>query len=145
MGNNSDNGAGAGGSADNDPVWSLKDGIELDQDNPNIARAVPEASAQASTDETAGVTRVEGTFPHIIEGSDSERTGTSWGLPAVENAPTVETPHGRMSEGEGDDGMATPTRNVGERTHRDSLSDVGSWSTIDPDKQDSAGSPSGNA
>jgi hypothetical protein len=135
MGNNSDSG----------PVWSTKDGIELDQDNPNIARAVPEARAQASTDETAGVTRVEGTFPQIIEGSDSERTGTSWGLPAVENAPTVETPQGKMAEGEGDDGAAAPTRNVGERIQRDSLADVGSWSTIDPDKQDSAGSPSGNA
>jgi hypothetical protein len=145
MGNNSDSGAGTGGTSDNDPVWSLKDDIELDQDNPNIARAVPEARAQATTDETAGVTRVEGTFPHIIEGSDSERTGTSWGLPAVENAPTVETPQGRIAEGEGDDGTARPTRNVGERTQRDSLSDVGSWSTIDPDKQDSAGSPTGNA
>ncbi len=134
-----------GNHSGSDPVWSAKDDIELDQQNPNIVRAVPQATAQPRTDETAGVTTVEGTFPHIIEGSDSERTGTSWGLPAVENAPTVETPQGKMAEGEGEDGTASPTRNVGERTQRDSLSDVGSWSTIDPDKQDSAGSPSGNA
>jgi hypothetical protein len=96
-------------------------------------------------DETAGTTspdRVEGSYPDIIEGSDSERTGTSWGLPGVEGAPTAGTPRGDLPEGDSSD-AASPNRNTGERLSRDDLADVGSWSTIDD--HSSPGSPTGNS
>ena len=87
-------------------------------------------------DETAGVTTQEasGSHPDIVEGSDSERTGTSWGLPGVEG--------GRGREGE-EEGQAHPNRNTGTGVAREDLDNVGSWSTID--KADSAGSPTGNS
>ncbi len=85
---------------------------------------------------------VRGTYPAIVEGSDSERTGTSWGELGYEDAATVETPRGLRTEGT-EEGEAHPNRNVGELPTRDELDEVGSWSTIE--KSDSAGSPSGNS
>jgi hypothetical protein len=77
--------------------------LEVDPENPNIVRAIPKTE-EARFDETAGANspdRVEGTYPAIVEGSDSERTGTSWGLPGVENASTGDTSRGDMPEGDG--------------------------------------------
>ena len=118
------------------------DNLEVDHDNPNIVRAIPQA--RGASDETAGNTSPttrddEDDFGGIIEGSDSERTGTSWGLPGREDS-KVQTQTGAVREGEGE-GEAHPNRNTGERVMRDDLQNVGSWSTIDAD--DSAGSPSG--
>src|SRR4051812_1544525 len=55
------------------------EGIEFDEQNPNIARAVP-AKDGVKLDETAGTgapVRTDEPYQQIIEGSDSERTGTS--------------------------------------------------------------------
>jgi|GEM_PF-5737089 len=142
-------GASGLGSATGGPGGVANDSdIELDVENPNIARAVSPNPAVAG-DETGGVTTQErrtGSYPDIVEGSDSERTGTSWGVPGVQGGETVETPHGEVAEGEGE-GQAHPNRNTGERMSggvtRDELQDVGSWSTIDT--SDNAGSPSGNS
>lgn len=122
------------------------DKLVVDENNPNIVRAIPPAET-APRDETAGVTSaaqtdVSGTYPDIIEGSDSERTGTSWGLPPREDVPTVNTPHGAVREGTGDD-AASPNRNTGTGDRSD-LNDVGSWSTI-PEETDSAGSPTSSS
>ncbi|HEX8231338.1 MAG TPA: hypothetical protein VF826_18820 [Chloroflexia bacterium] len=114
--------------------------LEVDSQNPNIVRAIP--AEQRATDETAGDTSPttrDGEYGDIIEGSDSERTGTSWGLPGREGS-EVEIGASAVPEGEGED-EAHPNRNTGERLTRDELQNVGSWSTIDTD--DSAGSPSG--
>ncbi|HEX8597188.1 MAG TPA: hypothetical protein VF952_01575 [Chloroflexia bacterium] len=119
--------------------------LEVDEQNPNIVRAVP--PEQRATDETAGntasTTRDDeyggGNIGDIIEGSDSERTGTSWGLPGREDT-EVEVGANAVQEGEGED-EAHPNRNTGDRLTRDELQNVGSWSTLD--KEDSAGSPSG--
>ncbi len=122
------------------PARAGLDGLEVDAHNPNIVRAVQ--SAQSATDETAGNTSPstrDDEYGDIIEGSDSERTGTSWGLPGREDN-EVEVGAGAVEEGEGDD-EAHPNRNTGERLTHDELENVGSWSTID--KADSAGSPSG--
>ena len=117
------------------PPGVSKDDIAYYPENPNIARA---EATTPRLDETAGTTstpRIQGSYPDIIEGSDSERTGTSWGLPGVEDDAGID---------EGDDaGELHPNRNTGARLSRDELQDVGSWSTID--KGDSAGSPSGNS
>src|SRR5207253_10913574 len=121
-----------------------KEGIEHDPTNPYIARAVPQEGDE-HLDETAGTTapvRADESYPQVIEGSDSERTGTSWGLPAIEDAPTVNTPRGEMPEGEGPD-RATPNRNTGEVTQRDQLDDVGAWGTMGT--SGSPGSPTGNS
>lgn len=115
------------------PQGITKDDIEFDSENPNIARATPRAAEQS---------RSGGTYPDIVEGSDSERTGTSWGVPGVEESETVETAGGERPEGT-DAGGATPNRNTGDRTRRDDLQNVGSWSTIET--HDSAGSPTGNS
>lgn len=130
------------GSATGGPGGVAKDDIEFDSENPNIARAVRHATPGG--DETVGNTTGErrGTYPDVIEGSDSERTGTSWGLSGVEEAPTVSTPSGEMPEGD-KPGEASPNRNTGDRLTRDDLNDVGSWSTMD--KEGSGGSPSGNS
>lgn len=124
------------------PGGSLHDNLEVDSENPNIVRAMP--STHGATDETAGNTspgtRAEDDgYGDIIEGSDSERTGTSWGLPGREPS-QPQTSAGEVPEGEGH-GEAHPNRNTGDRVTRDELDNVGSWSTIDTD--DSAGSPSG--
>ena len=160
MGGYFDRGAAAGGDNDgyfdrdqtgrtdsvrtsNGPPGVAKDDIAFDADNPNIARA-----ANTDTpllDETAGTTstsRIEGSYPDIIEGSDSERTGTSWGLPGVEEDARVETGSRLATEGE-NRGDTHPNRNPGARLSHDELKDVGSWSTIDTD--DTAGSPTGNS
>ncbi|MDQ3703794.1 MAG: hypothetical protein M3437_00965 [Chloroflexota bacterium] len=124
------------------PARASLDGLEVDAQNPNIVRAVP--SAQSATDEMAGSTSPstrDDEYGDIIEGSDSERTGTSWGLPGREDN-EVEVGASAVQEGEGED-EAHPNRNTGERLTRDELDNVGSWSTIDKDKADSAGSPSG--
>ena len=116
----------------------------MDPENPNIVRAIPRED-ESRLDETAGTNspaRVKGSYPDIVEGSDSERTGTSWGRLGVEEAPTVSTPKGDLPEGE-DPGDAAPNRNLGERLSRDELRDVGSWSTIDD--RSSPGSPTGNS
>ncbi len=122
------------------PGGVAHENLEADHENPNIVRAVPQS--QAASDETAGNTSPttrDGELGDIIEGSDSERTGTSWGLPG-RDASEVETPEGALQEGEGE-GEAHPNRNTAGRLTRDDLENVGSWSTID--KADSAGSPSG--
>jgi hypothetical protein len=115
-----------------------QDNLEVDAQNPNIVRAIP--PSQGATDETTVNTSSsteDEEYEGIIEGSDSERTGTSWGLPGREDD-EVETRAGAAQEGEGE---VHPNRNTGERVTRDELDNVGSWSTIDRD--DSAGSPSG--
>lgn len=122
------------GSATGGPGGVADDDLEVDPDNPNIVRAIPRAR-EARLDETAGTTstqRIEGTYPDIIEGSDSERTGTSWGLPAIE-----ETPHAQAKAG--DD--RPPDSNAAVDPTKDELRNVGSWSTIHTD--DTAGEPSG--
>ena len=104
--------------------------VVVDPQNPNIVHGIE----GERLDETAGVTgpeRVKGTYPDFIEGSDSPRTGTSWGLRAVEEAPTVTTPEGVKPEGTGP-GDAQPTRNTGDSLAPDELDDVGSWSTFRP-------------
>ena len=114
--------------------------LEVDSQNPNIVRAIP--AEQRVAGETAGNTSSttrDDEYGDIIEGSDSERTGTSWGLPGREDS-QVEIGASTAQEGEGED-EAHPNRNAGERLTRDELQNVGSWSTIDTD--DSAGSPSG--
>jgi len=124
------------------PPGVSKDDITYDPANPNIAIA---EAAPTRLDETAGTTtapRIQGSYPDIIEGSDSERTGTSWGLPGIEDKARVETGSTSATEGEGE-GDLHPNRNTGERLNRDQLQDVGSWSTIE--KGDSAGSPTGNS
>jgi hypothetical protein len=118
------------------------DNLEVDPENPNIMRAIP--TARQATGETAGNTSPDTRdeddgYGEIIEGSDSERTGTSWGLPGREPN-EVQTSAATVREGEGED-EAHPNRNTGDRVMRDDLDNVGSWSTIDTD--DSAGSPSG--
>ena len=122
------------GSATGGPGGGVnKDDIEFDEQNPNIARAVPDETRAARTDETAGVTSPEratgqsGTYPDIVEGSDSPRTGTSWGHTSVE----------------ADEADVHPNRNTGGQVMREDLDNVGSWSTIET--TDSAGSPSGNS
>ncbi|HUP28452.1 MAG TPA: hypothetical protein VM409_08460 [Chloroflexia bacterium] len=124
------------------PPGVQKDDIAYDSDNPNIARAT---TGTNRLDETAGVTtnaRIQGSYPDIVEGSDSERTGTSWGVPGVDENAQDEIASGTAQEGE-QSGQAHPNRNTGARLSRDELKDVGSWSTID--KGDSAGSPTGNS
>ena len=124
------------------PGGLAHDNLEVDPENPNIVRAIP--SARENTDETAGNTSPDTRdeddgYGEIIEGSDSERTGTSWGLPGRETG-EIQTSTGAVREGEGE-AEAHPNRNTGDRVMRDDLENVGSWSTIDTD--DSAGSPSG--
>jgi hypothetical protein len=143
---------GAGGVSNENPSEDLlrqqgvaeKDDIEHDPQNPYIARAVPRQS-ETELGETSGVTspaRSDEGDLGIIEGSDSERTGTSWGLPAIDEAPTVSTPVGELPEGDAPD-KASPNRNTDDPTEPDSLDNLGSWSTIK--KTGSAGSPTGNS
>ena len=120
--------------------------VYADPDNPNVVRAAPQWDNDERTnlDETAGNTspeRIEADEPGIIEGSDSMRTGNSWGKPGNEDASTVETPRGDIAEGEGA-GDAAPNRNTSGLT-RDELDDVGAWGTMG--SIGSAGSPSGNS
>jgi hypothetical protein len=136
--------AGVGVGATGGPGPVASENLEVDPENPNIVRAVS-TRGEGPLDETAGTTspeRVEGTYPDIIEGSDSVRTGTSWGLPGVEDAPAVSAPGGNLPEGEGR-GEAAPNRNTGDRLSRDELDNVGSWSTIED--RSSPGSPTGNS
>lgn len=129
------------------PPGVSKDDITYDPANPNIAKA--EASTP-QLDETAGTTttpRIKGSYPGIVEGSDSERTGTSWGVPGVEDDARIETGNTTGAEGEAA-GNLHPNRNTGanlshDELKDDELKDIGSWSTID--KADSAGSPTGNS
>lgn len=121
----------------------MKDDIELDASNPNLARAMPRGEGRTLSERMeAAAPRSTGTYPDIVEGSDSERTGTSWGVDGVEEGAGVETDEGEQSEGAGAED-ANPNRNVGDRSQRDPLQDVGSWSTIETD--DTAGSPTGNS
>jgi hypothetical protein len=129
------------------PYTVRKENITFDSANPNVARAV-----RRRTSEDKGLTyeeyvartrRADG--PDLIEGSDSERTGTTWGLPPIDNWPTVLTPEGEMPEGYGP-GRAAPNRNTGRRGGPDPTYMVGGWSTIDDNEQRmSGGSPTGNA
>ena len=133
------------GSAFGGPADVAHENLQVDPDNPNIVRAIPTLRQQA-TDETAGNTSPSTRADEdvaglgIIEGSDSERTGTSWGLPGREDASGVEVGRASVEEGE-DEGEVHPNRNTANRLTKDDLKDVGSWSTID--KTDSAGSPTG--
>ena len=137
----------AGDSSAGSPPYTVrKDNITFDQHNPNIARAVRRRAVDDDRlkyeEYVARMRRSEA--PDIIEGSDSARTGTTWGLPGVDNWPTVLTPEGEMPEGVGP-GRASPTRNSGRRGTADATYMVGSWSTIDDEEgRMSAGSPSGN-
>ena len=125
------------------PAGVSKDDIEFDTANPNVARAVPRGEGETVLEQArANSPRSTGTYPDLVEGSDSARTGTSWGVLGREDAERVDAPRGNMAEGEGD-GQASPNRNTGEVSARDRLRDTGSWSTIDTD--DSAGSPTGNS
>jgi hypothetical protein len=130
------------------PNTVRKDNITFDLANPNIARAVRRRSTTEQERPTydeyvARMRRAERL--ELVEGSDSERTGTTWGLPGVDNWPTVLTPEGEMPEGYGP-GRAEPNRNTGRRGAADPTYMVGSWSTIDDNEQRmSGGSPSGNA
>lgn len=108
------------------PARVAHENLEVDPQNPNIVRAIPPEQTADSTSPMSD----EGEYEGIIEGSDSERTGTSWGLP------------GREDAGEGAD-EAHPNRNTGDRLTQDDIKAVGSWSTIDTD--DNAGSPSGSS
>lgn len=63
--------------------------IERDKDNPNIVRAVPAPNSPSAGQTSPG--EITGTYPAIVEGSDSETTGTSWGLPPEEEADEGET------------------------------------------------------
>src|SRR5437762_9305114 len=81
-------GVGVGARGGPGPVSN--ENLEVDPENPNIVRAKPEQDIE-KLDETAGTTgepRAGGSYPDIIEGSDSERTGTSWGLLGVEDEST---------------------------------------------------------
>ncbi|MFL5733361.1 MAG: hypothetical protein ACJ78Q_09175 [Chloroflexia bacterium] len=136
--------SGVGVGATGGPGPIANENLEVDPQNPNIVRATT-PTGEPAPDETAGTNspaRVGGSYPDIVEGSDSERTGTSWGLSGVEDADTLSTPMGDRPEGEGQN-EASPNRNTGDRLSRDELSDVGSWSTIDD--HSSAGSPTGNS
>jgi hypothetical protein len=123
------------------PPGIKKDDIVFDKENPYRARAVPRGQTVLER-ARAKAPRSPGTYPYLVEGSDSQRTGTNWGVLAVEGAETVETPRGTRTEGT-DEGEAHPNRNTGEMAARDRLQNTGSWSTIDTD--DSAGSPTGNS
>lgn len=95
-------GAGAGVRAAGGRGSIANENLEVDPENPNSVRAIPKTE-EGRIDETAGTNspdRVEGTYPAIVEGSDSERTGTSWGLPGVENASTGGMSRGAMPEGD---------------------------------------------
>ena len=151
MGGNFDRGETAGGSADSyfdrqdmrGPEGVVpRDDVEFSAENPNIAKAVVPATNK-TTDETAGVTtQADNTLPDVIEGSDSERTGTSWGLPGRDDGDAVATPQGPMPEGEGE-GEAHPNRNTGDSRTRDSLDNVGAWGTMN--SEGSTGSPAGSS
>jgi hypothetical protein len=130
------------------PYTVRKDNITFDTENPNIARAVRRRSgdteSRQSYDEYVARMRRAGRLD-LIEGSDSERTGTTWGLPAVDDWPTVNTPEGELPEGTGP-GRAGPNRNTGRRGGADPTYMVGSWSTIDDEEgRMSGGSPAGNS
>ena len=129
------------------PFTVRKDNITFDRTNPNIARAVrrPTSEVKEPTYEDYVARMRQSDGPDLIEGSDSARTGTTWGLPGVDNWPTVLTPDGEMPEGNGP-GRASPNRNTGLRGATDPTYMVGSWSTIDDSEgRMSGGSPSGNA
>ncbi len=124
------------------PPGITKDDIEYEKSNPNLAHAVPRGEGRTLAEKMDAIQEGTGTYPDIVEGSDSERTGTSWGIEGVEGSPDVETPSGEQSEGTSK-GDAQPNRNTDEVTERDALKDTGSWSTISTD--DSAGSPTGGS
>jgi len=136
--------SGVGVGATGGPGAIANENLEVDAENPNVVRAMPQRN-ETRIDETAGTNspvRVEGSYPAIVEGSDSERNGTSWGLPGAVAAPTSGTPRGDMPEGDGP-GKAAPNRNTGDRLSGDELQDVGSWSTNEG--QNGAGSQTGNS
>lgn len=124
------------------PPGISKDDIEYEASNPNLARAIPRGEGRTLAERMDAVPQSRGTYPDIVEGSDSERTGTSWGVEGVEEGAAVGMAEGERSEG-ADKGDAAPNRNTASRFQRDDLQNVGSWSTIETD--DSAGSPSGNS
>ncbi|MEO8285708.1 MAG: hypothetical protein ABI670_04685 [Chloroflexota bacterium] len=119
---------------------SSTDNTVYGKEHPELVRPLVE-TANRRPDETAGTTL--NTYPDIVEGSDSERTGTSWGLVADPTADLVNTPDGLKTEGESKD-QAHPNRNTGDRLTHDDLSDVGAWGTMDKNNS-SAGSPTGNS
>jgi hypothetical protein len=142
---------GPGGVAHENPSQGLpaqqgvseKDGISYDPERPYIAHAVP-TEPETGLDETAGTTstvRADQSNQSIIEGSDSESTGTSWGLPAVEDA----TPgaSGKSSGQQGQGAERAASRNMADTPTKDELKDVGAWSTMGTGN--SAGSPTGNS
>jgi hypothetical protein len=139
--------AGLAGAAE-PPNIVRKDNITFDGANPNIARAVRRTRTteadRPTYDEYVARMRRAGSLD-LVEGSDSERTGTTWGLPGVDDWPTVLTPDGVMPEGYGP-GRAEPNRNTGRRGAADPTYMVGSWSTIDDNEtRTSGGSPGGSA
>lgn len=107
------------------------EGIELDEQNPNIAGAVPVKDG-IKIDETAGtesLLRTGEPYMDIIEGSDSERTGTSSGRPGVEQG----------------DSRARPNRNTGQMPTSEDLRDLGAWGTMSDSGASGPGSPTGSA
>src|SRR4051812_27295615 len=103
------------------PPGIAKDDIEYEKSNPNLARAVPRGEGNTLAEKMHEVApHTSGTYPDIVEGSDSERTGTSWGVRPVEEGEEVETPSGAQSEGS-EEGQVQANRNTGDTTARDKL------------------------
>jgi hypothetical protein len=74
------------------PPGITKDDIEFDKQNPYRARAVPRGEGKTVLERArARAPRSVNTYPYIVEGSDSPRTGTSWGVLGVEGEAPVET------------------------------------------------------
>lgn len=69
----------AGGTTVGPSGVQRKENIVFDKRNPNIARAIPGADyiTRAKQEEDEQGRNLSGTYPAIIEGSDSERTGNS--------------------------------------------------------------------
>ena len=67
------------------PPGIAKDDIIYDEENPNRARAVPPGEGDTVLERSrVDIDISSGTYPDIVEGSDSESTGTSWDIPATE-------------------------------------------------------------
>ena len=101
-----------------------KEGIEHDPTNPYIAKAT------GKTTDTDSPTGAEQGNSNIVEGSDSEQTGTSWGLPPVEDTSQEYTPRGE-------------DRSAEEPSERNRLDDVGAWKTMNTNSSPSP--PTGNS
>jgi hypothetical protein len=80
------------------PPGISKDDIVFDAENPNRARAVPPEETVLER-ARANVPLTGGTYPDIVEGSDSIRTGTNWGVLAVEGTEADEATIEKRPEG----------------------------------------------